>query len=366
MLNLRNTLLYKKHAMTTETTGVPATMQAIEIREPGEPEVLQLTTRPTPVPAEDEVLIRVAAAGVNRPDCLQRRGLYPPPKGASDLPGLEVAGVIAATGSKVKSFMVGERVCALLAGGGYAEYCAVPAVQCLPVPQGITLSDAAAIPETFFTVWTNVFELGHLQAGERLLVHGGASGIGTTAIQLAKALGAEVYATAGSDTKTQLCKQLGATQAVNYNNEDFLEVIKPMTEGCGIDVIFDIVGGSYLEKNIKLLGTNGRLVVIGILGGAKGTLNLGLVLSKKITVTGSTLRARAPEAKGQIAQALHEHIWPLLENGTVKPIIQSTLPLKDAAHAHELIEANDTAGKLVLIVDPTLANLNSNNQTGAI
>ncbi|MCP3999493.1 MAG: NAD(P)H-quinone oxidoreductase [Gammaproteobacteria bacterium] len=340
-------------------------MQVIEISKPGEPEVLQLSTRPTPVPAADEVLIRVAAAGVNRPDCLQRRGLYPPPEGASELPGLEVAGVIATTGNNVTSFSTGERVCALLAGGGYAEYCTVPAIQCLPVPEGISLRDAAAIPETFFTVWTNVFELGHIQAGERLLVHGGASGIGTTAIQMAQALGAEVYATAGSDTKTKLCEQLGATYAINYNNEDFLDIIKPMTDGCGIDVIFDIVGGSYLEKNIKLLGTNGRLVVIGILGGAKGTLNLGLVLSKKITVTGSTLRARTPEAKGGIAQALHEHIWPLLEDGTIKPIVQSSLPLKDAASAHKLIEANDTAGKLVLIVDPVLAKLNSNNPTGA-
>jgi NADPH2:quinone reductase len=350
--------------MTAETTGVPATMQAIEIREPGDPEVLQPCTRPTPTPAADEVLIKVAAAGVNRPDCLQRRGLYPPPKGASDLPGLEVAGVIAAVGNEVKSFAVGERICALLAGGGYAEYCAVPAVQCLPVPQGISLSEAAAIPETFFTVWTNVFELGRLQAGERLLVHGGASGIGTTAIQLARALGAEVYATAGSDTKVQLCEQLGAVRTVNYHNEEFLEVIKPMTKGKGIDVIFDIVGGSYLEQNIKLLATGGRLVVIGILGGAKGTLNLGLVLSKKITVTGSTLRARTPEAKGEIAQALHKHVWPLLENGAVKPIIQNSLPLKDAARAHELIEANDTAGKLVLIVDPMLTDPDITTQAG--
>lgn len=350
--------------MTAETTGVPDTMQVIEIREPGDPEVLQLSTRPTPTPAADEILIKVAAAGVNRPDCLQRRGLYPPPKGASDLPGLEVAGLIAAVGNEVKSLAVGERVCALLAGGGYAEYCAVPAVQCLPVPQGISLSEAAAIPETFFTVWTNVFELGRLQAGEQLLVHGGASGIGTTAIQLARALGAEVYATAGSDTKAQLCEQLGAVRAVNYRNEEFLEVIKPMTKDKGIDVIFDIVGGSYLEQNIKLLATGGRLVVIGILGGAKGTLNLGLVLSKKITVTGSTLRARTPEAKGKIAQALHKHVWPLLENGAVKPIIQNSLPLKDAAHAHELIEANDTAGKLVLIVDPMLADHDITTQAG--
>jgi NADPH2:quinone reductase len=338
------------------TTGVPTTMQAIEIREPGDPDVLQLTTRPTPVPAADEVLIKVAAAGVNRPDCLQRRGHYPPPPGASDLPGLEVAGVIVAVGDAVDTFTIGESVCALLTGGGYAEYCSAPAVQCLPVPQGMSLSDAAAIPETFFTVWTNVFELGRLQAGESLLVHGGASGIGTTAIQLAKALGAQVYATAGSTEKTRLCEQLGATRAVNYRTEDFLKVIKPLTNKHGIDVVFDIVGGSHLEQNIKLLATGGRLVVIGILGGAKGNLNLGLVLSKKLTVTGSTLRARPPEAKGEIAQALREHVWPLLESGAVKPIVQTSLPLQDAARAHELIEANDTAGKLVLIVDPKLAS----------
>ena len=338
------------------TAGLPTTMQAIEIREPGGPEVLQLTTQPVPTPAADEVLIRVAAAGVNRPDCLQRRGVYPPPPGASDLPGLEVAGVIVAVGDEVKTFTIGEAVCALLAGGGYAEYCSAPAVQCLPVPEGMSLSDAAAIPETFFTVWTNVFELGQLQAGESLLVHGGASGIGTTAIQLAKALGAEIYATAGSAEKTRLCEQLGATRAVNYHNDDFLEVIKPLTNKKGIDVVFDIVGGSYLEQNIKLLATGGRLVVIGILGGAKGTLNLGLVLSKKLTVTGSTLRARPAEAKGKIAEALHEQVWPLLNSGVVKPILHDSLPLKDAAKAHELMEANNTAGKLVLIVDPELAS----------
>ncbi len=347
--------------MTAEKAGIPTTMRAIEIREPGAPDVLQMSNRATPEPTTDEVLIQVAAAGVNRPDCLQRRGLYPPPKGASDLPGLEVAGVVAAAGDAVTTFTVGDPVCALLAGGGYAEYCAAPAVQCLPIPKNITLVDAAAIPETFFTVWTNVFELGGLKAGERLLVHGGASGIGTTAIQLARALGAEVYATAGNTIKTQLCEQLGATRAFNYHDEDFLDAIKLLTDGLGVDVIFDIVGGSYLEKNIKLLATGGRLIVIGILGGAKGTLNLGLVLSKKITVTGSTLRARSPEAKGEIAMALIKHVWPLLESGAVRPVVQMTLPLEDAAHAHELIEANETMGKLVLIVDPTLVDLNEPN-----
>ena len=348
----------RSHSMTdssAEALPVPSRMRAVAIREAGAPDVLQLVEADTPVPKADELLIRVAAAGVNRPDCLQRRGLYPPPPGASELPGLEVAGTVAAIGSEVTSFNTGDRVCALLAGGGYAEYCTVPSIQCLPAPAGLTLLEAAAIPETFFTVWTNVFDLGQLTKGERLLVHGGASGIGTTAIQLGKAMGAEVYATAGNADKVQLCESLGATHAINYHEADFLAALKPLTENQGIDVIFDIVGGSYLEQNIKLLATEGRLVVIGILGGAKGTLNLGLVLSKRLTVTGSTLRARPPEAKGKIAASLREFVWPLLESGTVKPVIQSTFPLEEAARAHELIEANDTAGKLVLVVDSALA-----------
>jgi len=335
---------------------IPGRMQAVAIREPGAPDVLQLIEVATPVPDPDEVLIHVAAAGVNRPDCLQRRGLYPAPPGASELPGLEVAGTVAATGSQVTGFKTGDRVCALLAGGGYAEYCRVPAVQCLPAPAGLTLLEAAAIPETFFTVWTNVFDLGQLAKGDRLLVHGGASGIGTTAIQLGKALGAEVYATAGTDTKVELCEKLGATSAFNYRKTDFLEALQQQTGKRGINVIIDIVGGAYLERNIKLLATEGRLVVIGILGGAKGTLNLGLVLSKRLTVTGSTLRSRPPEAKGKIAASLHKTVWPLLENGTVKPVIQNTFPLAEAASAHEQIEANETAGKLALIVDPALAH----------
>jgi NADPH2:quinone reductase len=340
---------------SAEKSQTPVQMQAVAIREPGAPDVLQLIKMATPAPAQDEILIRAAAAGVNRPDCLQRRGLYPPPAGASELPGLEVAGTVAAIGSNVTGFNIGDRVCALLAGGGYAEYCNVPAIQCLPVPAGLTLLEAAAIPETFFTVWTNVFDRGRLAKGERLLVHGGASGIGTTAIQLGKALGAEVYATAGSTEKVHLCESLGATLAVNYREADFLDVIKEQTNGRGVNIIFDIVGGNYLEQNIKLLATEGRLVVIGILGGAKGTLNLGLVMTKRLTVTGSTLRARPPEAKGEIATALLEHAWPLLESGAIKPVIQKTFALADAARAHELIEANDTAGKLVLIIDPTLA-----------
>ena len=336
-------------------TKLPEQMKAIQIREPGSPDVLTLIDTARPSPGAGEVLIQVAAAGVNRPDCLQRRGLYPPPPGASELPGLEVAGIIAACGQGVKDFSPGDKVCALLAGGGYAEYCTVSALQCLPAPAGLSLLEAAAIPETFFTVWTNVFELGQLQEGESLLVHGGASGIGTTAIQLARALGSTVYATAGSLAKAQLCESLGATRAVNYTDEDFLDVIKPLTGKQGVNVIFDIVGGDYLERNIKLLAKKGRLVVIGILGGAKGTLNLGLMLSKHITVTGSTLRARPPEAKGEIAAALHERVWPLIEAGKIKPVVQQSFPLADAAKAHTLLEANEAAGKLVLIVDEELS-----------
>ena len=336
-------------------TKLPEQMKAMQIREPGSPDVLTLIDTALPSPGAGEVLIQVAAAGVNRPDCLQRRGLYPPPPGASELPGLEVAGIIAACGPGVKDFSPGDKVCALLAGGGYAEYCAVSALQCLPAPAGLSLLEAAAIPETFFTVWTNVFELGQLQEGESLLVHGGASGIGTTAIQLARALGSTVYATAGSLAKAQLCESLGATRAVNYMDEDFLDVIKPLTGKQGVNVIFDIVGGDYLERNIKLLAKKGRLVVIGILGGAKGTLNLGLMLSKHITVTGSTLRARPPEAKGEIAAALHERVWPLIEAGKIKPVVQQSFPLADAAKAHTLLEANEAAGKLVLIVDEELS-----------
>ena len=333
------------------THDIPSTMQAVEITSPGDPEVLTLVTRDMPESAADEVLIRIAAAGVNRPDCLQRRGLYPPPKGASDLPGLEVAGEIVATGSEVNGFNIGDKVCALLAGGGYAEYCTVPAVQCLAIPEPLTLIEAATLPETFFTVWANVFELGALQPGERLLVHGGASGIGTTAIQLGAATGAEVFATAGSASKTELCEQLGAKLAVNYREQDFLTIIKAATNDEGVDVILDIVGGSHLEQNIKLLRRNGRLVTIGILGGAKGTLNLGLVLSKKLTLTGSTLRPQSPAAKGKIASALLQQVWPLITAGKIKAVVQQSFPLADAHEAHTLLEANEAAGKLVLVTD---------------
>jgi putative PIG3 family NAD(P)H quinone oxidoreductase len=325
-------------------------MRAVEISTPGPPSVLRMCQRPVPALRSGEVLIRVAAAGVNRPDCLQRQGLYPPPPGASDLPGLEVAGTIAARAPDVQDFAPGERVCALLAGGGYAEFCAVPAVQCLPVPEGITLVEAAAIPETFFTVWTNVFERGRLQPGETLLVHGGASGIGTTAIQLARAFGARVFATAGSAEKQRLCEELGAERAVNYREEDFAEVLRSITADRGVDVILDIVGANYLDANLKTLAIDGRLVVIGVLGGARGELDLRRMLTKRLTITASTLRARSPQEKGRIAQALRHRVWPWLEARAVAPVIQQTMPLEEAASAHALLEANEAMGKIVLIV----------------
>ena len=328
-------------------------MQIIDFAEPGKPDVLHLAEAATPEPGPDEVLIRVAAAGVNRPDCLQRRGLYPPPPGASEVLGLEVAGTVAACGENVTTLRPGDAVCALLAGGGYAEYCVAPAGQCLPAPVGLTLQDAATLPETFFTVWTNLYDRAGLKPGEKLLVHGGASGIGTTAIQMASALGAEVYATAGSDRKTALCETLGAVRAVNYKNESFLDVLKECAGG--VDVVLDIVGGAHLEQNVKLMNPDGRLVVIGILGGAKGTLNMGLVLSKRLVITGSTLRARTPEQKQEIAAQLQAEVWPHLASGAIRPVVQGTYPLGDAAAAHALLEENRAEGKLVLIIDPELA-----------
>jgi NADPH2:quinone reductase len=325
-------------------------MTAIEIREPGPPNVLTPVRRTVPVPGADEVLIQVAAAGVNRPDCLQRLGLYPPPPGASDLPGLEVAGTVIAAGNSVSNIAVGDRVCALLAGGGYAQFCTAPAVQCLPVPENLDLIQAAALPETFFTVWSNLFDRGALKAGERVLVHGGASGIGTTAIQLAHAFGCRVYATVGSDEKRSLAETLGAKRAVNYREENFHDVIKAATDGQGVDIILDIVGGTHFEANTRLLAADGRLIIIGILGGGKAEINLGRVLTKRLTVTGSTLRNRSAGFKGRIAAALHAKVWPWLENGDIAPVIQTSLPLEEAARAHELLEANQAMGKIVLTV----------------
>ena len=330
-------------------------MKAVEISQPGGPEVLRLVDRPDPVPGPDEVLIKVAAAGVNRPDLMQRQGSYPPPKGASDLPGLEVAGVIAALGpgqprsATGRLWQVGDKVCALLSGGGYAEQCVAPGVQCLPIPRGMPVVDAAALPETYFTVWTNVFDRGRLSAGEWLLVHGGTSGIGTTAIQLAAARGAKVLATAGTDPKCRACEALGATAAVNYRTTDFVAAVKEATAGRGVDVILDIVGGAYTPKNLECLARDGRLVQIGLMGGADTALSLRPILLRRLTITGSTLRIRTPEEKGAIAAALEREVWPLLPS-RCKPVIASTFPLGEAAEAHRVLEAGHVIGKIVLTV----------------
>jgi putative PIG3 family NAD(P)H quinone oxidoreductase len=301
------------------------------------------------VPAPGEVLIRVAAAGVNRPDVLQRKGAYPPPPGASDLPGLEVAGTITALGDGVTEWRVGDRVCALLAGGGYATLCVAPAVQCLPIPKAMDFVTAAAVPETFFTVWTNVFDRGRLKAGETALFHGGSSGIGTTAIQLAAARGARVFATAGSDEKCRACEQLGAEKAINYKTQDFVAVIKDLTKGRGVDLILDIVGGEYIARDLVALAVEGRLVVIGFMGGDTATLDFRRILGRRLTITGSTLRPRSAAEKGDIAAALRREVWPLLERGVIKPVVYRTFPLDDAAAAHRLMESSEHVGKIVLV-----------------
>ena len=323
-------------------------MLAIEIAEPGGPEVLHPVERPTPQPLEHEVLIRVEAAGVNRPDALQRMGKYPPPPGASDIPGLEVAGSVVSVGAAVTTVEAGDRVCALVSGGGYAEYCTAPAVQCLPFPDGFDAVRASAIPETFFTVWTNLFQRGALRAGERVLVHGGTSGIGTTAIQLARAFDAVVFATAGSDEKCDACRRLGAAVAINYRKEDFVEAVKRETGGDGVDVILDIVGGEYVSRNLESLRMNGRVVQIGTQGGATASINLRPILQRRLTLTGSTLRARSIEEKGALARDVHQHVWPLLASGRVFPVVDCTFPLSQAADAHRRLESSEHIGKIVL------------------
>ncbi|PYR82104.1 MAG: NAD(P)H-quinone oxidoreductase [Acidobacteria bacterium] len=325
-------------------------MRAVEISIPGPPEGLRLVERPDPVAGAGEVLIRVKAAGVNRPDVLQRSGKYPPPPGASDLPGLEVSGTVEGVGDGVTQWRAGDRVCALLAGGGYAELCVAPAVQCLPVPAAMDFVNAAAVPETFFTVWTNVFDRGRLKAGESALFHGGSSGIGTTAIQLAVARGARVFATAGSDEKRRACEQLGAERGINYKTEDFVAVIKDATTGRGVDLILDIVGGDYIARDLVALAVEGRLVVIGFMGGDTATLDFRRILGRRLTITGSTLRPRSPAEKGEIAAALRKEVWPLLEKGSVKPVVYRTFPLADAAAAHRLMESSQHVGKIVLTV----------------
>ena len=334
--------------MTTQPPGLPDTMTAIEITEHGGPEVLKPVRRPVPAPGDGEVLIKVAAAGVNRPDLAQRAGLYPPPPGASDLPGLEVAGEIVALGGGAEGVAVGDPVCALAPGGGYAEYCALPAAHCLPVPRGYDMVRAAALPETFFTVWTNVFMRGRLQEGETLLVHGGASGIGTTAIQLAAARGATVIATAGTVDKCAACEELGATRAINYRNEDFVDIVNDITGGRGADVILDMVAGPYVPRNQKCLALDGRLVTIALLGGAKAEVNFGLLMMKRQTFTGSTLRPQSVAAKAAIAEGLRREVWPLLDSGQIAPVIQDNFDLREAAAAHAALEAGEHIGKYVL------------------
>jgi putative PIG3 family NAD(P)H quinone oxidoreductase len=324
-------------------------MRCVEISAPGGPEALRLVERPDPAPRGDEVLIAVDAAGVNRPDILQRRGHYPPPPGASDIPGLEVAGTIAALGPEARNWQAGDRICALVSGGGYATLCLAPAPQCLPIPAPLDGVAAAAIPETFFTVWTNVFERGRLTAGETALFHGGTSGIGTTAIQLAAARGVRVFATAGSDDKCRVIESLGAERGINYRTEDFAAVVKQLTGGRGVDLILDIVGAEYFVRNISALAVDGRLVEIGLMGGqTTASIDLGDVLRRRLTITGSTLRVRTVEQKRAIAEALHREVWPLLDAGRVKPVVYRTFPLAEAAAAHRLMESSEHIGKIVL------------------
>jgi len=327
-----------------------STMRGIVIERPGGPEVLRPATLPVPEPGPGEVLVAVAAAGVNRPDLLQRQGHYPPPEGASPLPGLEVAGHVERTGPGVSRWQPGDAVCALVAGGGYAERCVVPEPQCLPVPKGLSLVEAAALPEACFTVWTNVFERGALRPGEWLLVHGGASGIGTMAIQMARALGAVVLATAGTDEKCAACERLGARAAINYRAADFRVRVSELTGGRGVDVVLDMVGGDYTPRNLEALAAGGRLVQIAFLKGPRAEIDWRTVMRKRLTLTGSTLRPRSPEEKGAIARALEARVWPLIEAGAIRPVVHATFPLEAAADAHRLLEAGTHIGKIVLQV----------------
>ena len=330
--------------------NLPAKMRAIEIAKPGGPEVLTPAGRALPQPKPHEILVKVAAAGVNRPDILQRMGLYAVPPDASDLPGLEIAGTVAAIGADVKMWKVGDAVCALTHGGGYAEYCVTPEVQALPVPKGLSMTEAASLPETFFTVYSNVFDRGALKAGEVFLVQGGSSGIGVTAIQVAAAMGHRVFATAGSDEKCAACVQLGAEKAFNYKTQDWAEELKAATDGKGVNVILDMVGGDYVPKELKSLAVDGRLVMIAFLGGMKAEIDLSVVMSKRLQITGSTLRPRTIEFKGEVAKSLRERVWPLIDAGKIKPVIYKTFPLAEAAEAHKLMETSQHIGKIVLTV----------------
>jgi NADPH2:quinone reductase len=324
------------------------TMRAVEISTPGGPDVLRMVERPMPEPTAGDVLIRVVAAGVNYPDTVQRRGKYAPPPGASDIPGLEIAGVVVALGEQVTEWRIGDRVCALVSGGGYAEYCVAPAVQCLPIPDGLDFVAAATLPETFFTVWTNVFDRGGLRANETFLVHGGSGGIGTTAVQLAHAFGARVFATAGTAEKCRACESLGASRAVNYREEDFVAVLRQETEGRGVDLILDAIGGDYTPRNLDLLAFEGRLVQIAFRKSPQATVDLSLVMRKRLTLTGSLLRPRSVAEKGAIAAALRERVWPLFARQRVRPIVHATFSLAHAGDAHRLIESSEHIGKLAL------------------
>lgn len=330
--------------------SLPAKMRVVEISQPGGPEVLKPAERPLPQPKPSEILVKVAAAGVNRPDMLQRQGLYAPPPDASDLPGLEIAGTVAAVGTDVKMWKIGDQVCALAHGGGYAEYCVVPEVQALPVPKGLSLVEAGSLPETFFTVYSNVFDRGGLKSGETFLVQGGSSGIGVTAIQMVAAMGNRVYATAGSDEKCAACVKLGAEKAFNYRTQDWAAELKAATGGKGVNVILDMVGGDYVPAELKSLSDEGRLVMIAFLRGAKTEVDLNEVMRKRLQITGSTLRPRTVEFKGRVAESLRERVWPLIEAGRIKPVLYKTFPLADASEAHKLMETSQHIGKIVLTV----------------
>ena len=330
---------------------LPETMTAIDPAEPGGPEVLRAVERPVPRPAEGEVLIRVAAAGVNRPDVLQRKGLYPPPPGAPSIPGLEVAGEVVAIGAGVEDILLGQPVCALLAGGGYADYAVAPAGQCLPVPEGLSMVEAAAMPETLFTVWTNLFERAYAVEGDVVLVHGGTSGIGTMAIALGKLMGLTVLVTCGSDAKCAAARALGADLAVNYAEADFVEAVRAFTNGVGVAAVLDMVGGDYVPRNLQCLAVDGRHVSIAVQRGASAEINIGLVMMKRLTLTGSTLRARSVEFKSLVADELSRQVWPLVDEGRLKPVIDRTYPLAEAAAAHARMEAGEHVGKIVLVTE---------------
>jgi NADPH2:quinone reductase len=330
--------------------SVPKEMAVVEIAAPGGPEQLKPAVRPVPQPGPGEVLVRVAASGVNRPDVMQRQGRYPPPPGASDLPGMEIAGEIVALGPEVSGLAIGDSITSLLPGGGYAEYAIAAGPLCMPVPRGLSMVEAAAIPETFMTVWTNLFERGHVKSGDRVLIHGGTSGIGTAAIQLAAAFGARVYATAGSADKARACEKLGAIRGIDYKTEDFVAVIREDTQGYGIDVTLDIVGGSYVQRNLDLAAVEGRVVTISMLGGSRAEINLNTILPKRLTLTGSTLRTRTVAQKAAVADAVRKNVWPLFESKRVHPVIFKTFPLAEASEAHRLMESSNHIGKIVLTI----------------